>query len=91
MIGCTASPTLTMLAASVARDRSPPKRPNKAACRYNGNRRTCRRQGFGLVEEHVLLLGAAYFRLGVEQLAQMFAATRVVSYPMGCKRSLDDV
>src|SRR5574337_2091397 len=37
MIGCTASPTRTTLAARVLRDKSPPKRPKRAAWRYSGS------------------------------------------------------
>lgn len=38
--------------------------------RLFGGQRPGRRQGFGFVEEQILLLGSACFRFGVEQLAQ---------------------
>lgn len=39
--------------------------------RFLGNRRPGRGRSLGFVEEQILLLGAAYFRLGIEQFAQM--------------------
>jgi hypothetical protein len=50
------------------------------------HRGACRRQGLGLVQEQLLLVAAAGFRLGVEQLAQVGSELLLEQIPLNGDR-----